>query len=284
MKILYINSNKPDYLSDCVYHGLYRLFGDDVTFSHDYDLMYKDNDVVEKYGKGFTIWGNLEKKFYNNFDVIDKIKQKYFKFIIYGSIDRHDDYIEIVKSYYRPNEIAFLDGEDHTYITERHYQSNILYFKRELIDKRVNLLPISFSIPLEKITFERKKKEKKLAHIIPGNLETYIYNNEKDYYDDYKISYFGITQKKGGWDCMRHYEILANYCMPYFTNIKQCPENIMVNLPKKEILESKKLFESEKLNSELYFELLESAFEKTKNSLTTVSSVKYIIDSLLNYK
>jgi hypothetical protein len=31
-------------------------------------------------------------------------------------------------------------------------------------------------------------------------------------------------QKKGGWDCLRHYEIIGNGCMPYFENIEKCPK------------------------------------------------------------
>lgn len=33
--------------------------------------------------------------------------------------------------------------------------------------------------------------------------------DEHRYYDDYSRSYFAVTRRKGGWDCMRHYEILA---------------------------------------------------------------------------
>lgn len=282
MKILYINSDKPDYLSDCIYHGLYNLFGDDVTFLNDYDLMYKGNNIVEKYGKGFTVWGNLEKKYNNNFDIEQKIKNNYFDYVIYGSIHRHDNFIDIVKKHYKHNKIAFLDGEDHIFLNNKHYERSILYFKRELIEKN-NLIPISFSIPKEKITFEKKIKQKKTAFLIPSNSETYIYNLEEDYYNDYKISYYGVTHKKGGWDCMRHYEILANYCMPYFTDIDFCPEYTMVNFPKFEIKEAKKIYEYEKINEKIYYELLESVFDKTKRNLTTEFSAEYIINKLLTY-
>jgi hypothetical protein len=47
-----------------------------------------------------------------------------------------------------------------------------------------------------------------------------FYNTEEEYYNEYKKSYFAITTKKCGWDCMRHYEILANGCIPYFLNIE----------------------------------------------------------------
>lgn len=53
-----------------------------------------------------------------------------------------------------------------------------------------------------------------MASINPHGVgkNTYIFENEEEYYNDYKKSLFAITRKKGGWDCMRHYEILACGC------------------------------------------------------------------------
>jgi hypothetical protein len=102
--------------------------------------------------------------------------------------------------------------------------------------------PITFSIPEEKIVNTIPKKTKVLATIIPGNKNTYIYNNEEDYYNDYKQSLFAITGKKCGWDCMRHYEILANGCLPYFQEIEKCPKNTLTLFPKELIYKCNKLF------------------------------------------
>lgn len=84
------------------------------------------------------------------------------------------------------------------------------------------IYPIGFAIS-EKNNKQCTKKEKILAHIVPGKLETYIFENENDYYNDYKKSIFGITCKKGRCDCMRHYEILANGCIHVFVDIDKCP-------------------------------------------------------------
>ena len=110
-----------------------------------------------------------------------------------------------------------------------------------------NFFPITFSIPESKIisieSFKNINKKKLLSNLIPGRTETYIYNTEDAYYNEYRESIFAVTTKKGGWDCMRHYEIIANGCIPYFPNIENCPENTMVLFPKKIIIESNKLFE-----------------------------------------
>ena len=96
-----------------------------------------------------------------------------------------------------------------------------------------NIFRITFSIPKEKIIDETQQKKKFIAQIIPGILSTYIYDKEKYYYDDYRSSYFAITCEKGGWDCMRHYEIMANGCIPMFINIDSCPNNTLFDEQKK---------------------------------------------------
>ena len=48
-------------------------------------------------------------------------------------------------------------------------------------------------------------KTRDFAVIIPGIKSTYRYTMEEAYYDGYAEAYFGITMKKSGWDCMRHY-------------------------------------------------------------------------------
>ena len=53
---------------------------------------------------------------------------------------------------------------------------------------------------------------------MPGIKETYIYKDEQSYYDDMYNSRFAITMRKAGWDCMRHYEIMANGCITLFLN------------------------------------------------------------------
>ena len=54
------------------------------------------------------------------------------------------------------------------------------------------------------------EKDLDFAFLIPGRGETYIYQTEPEYYENYQRAYFALTCKKGGWDCMRHYEILAS--------------------------------------------------------------------------
>jgi hypothetical protein len=128
-----------------------------------------------------------------------------------------------------------------------------LYFKRELsnrskksmfymlmpnfILKRLefhhNLRPISFGFPAKKIAnFGLLKKDKLFTkHIvdndllenIDGAVSSYAFSNESDYYQDIQRSKFGITTKRSGWDCLRHYEIAANGTVICFKDLDQKP-------------------------------------------------------------
>ena len=44
------------------------------------------------------------------------------------------------------------------------------------------LYPITFSIPQEKIINDIPLKVKILSNLIPGDMSTYIYNTEEEYY------------------------------------------------------------------------------------------------------
>ena len=98
--------------------------------------------------------------------------------------------------------------------------------------------PISLSIPESKIVTAVPAKSKRYAHIVPGILSTYVYTFESEYYEDYQKSVFGKTCKKGGWDCMRHYEIMANGCIPWFEDLASCPPRTMVHFPKSLVAEA----------------------------------------------
>lgn len=91
--------------------------------------------------------------------------------------------------------------------------------------------PISFSIPREHLASRDQAKEKLLAaHVVDaevaeivGASTAYVFESEADYYADLRASRFGITTKKEGWDCMRHYELAASGCVPCFRDLGRKP-------------------------------------------------------------
>jgi hypothetical protein len=64
-------------------------------------------------------------------------------------------------------------------------------------------------------------KRHSFAPMIPGRSDTYVYHTESSYYEQYNQAYYGITMKKAGWDCLRHYEILASGAIPFFLGMEQ---------------------------------------------------------------
>lgn len=132
--------------------------------------------------------------------------------------------------------------------------------------------PITFSIPEEKMISYIPKKTKLLSSLIPGDLKTYIYPTEKEYYTEYQKSCFAITTKKAGWDCMRHYEIVANGCLPYFPDLESCPLYTMSMLPKHLFFRSNALYERMKKDTsdnKDYLPLLIDTMAYFKEHLTT---------------
>lgn len=116
------------------------------------------------------------------------------------------------------------------------------YFKRELPDTYSSgrdtgypVLPISFSIPAEKIRarplpkkscYPRQvqcKEAYEIDEVQKRSTPESIFTEEGEYYDDIASAKFGITQKKAGWECMRHYEIAANMTVPCFYNLSDKP-------------------------------------------------------------
>lgn len=170
----------------------------------------------------------------------------------------------------------------------------IVYSEEEL---QSHIKPISFAIPEEVICENVPIKTKSFAYNIPGKQETYIYNNEIGYFKGYQESYFGITMKKWSWDSLRHYEILANGCIPYFIDLEKCPSNILHNYPKELILNAVKLtglpsiknvsglnetdleIDFSVFDQHQYNILLQKLLSYTRKNLTTKALAKYVLET-----
>ena len=146
---------------------------------------------------------------------------------------------------------------------------------------------IIFGIPEENIVACVPEKAFDFAHIIPGKRETYIYDDrdEQEYLRNYRASYYGYTWKKGGWDCLRHYEILASGALPYFSDLADAPPTVLSFLPKRLILEGMRLLgvdvyhqriDHTTFPSDKYYEIACKSLEYTRRYLTTKMVAKYL--------
>ena len=287
MKILFIvRADHPDYQSDAIMHGGRMLFGSDFVdcnrpwymYRKDRDLYWKSRipDNGKSFGRGFTLCGTLDEDTVDRTDIEKKIENKYFDLVIYGSVTRCFDHIQLVMKHYDKSKIVFVDGED-----DQNIRTNLLglghVFKRELTPDVKGVFPINFSIPKEKIVNTVPTKTLDWATIVPGKLETYIYDEEGPYYKGYQDAMFALTHKKGGWDCLRHYEILMNGCIPYFPDLPHSPIGTMHRFPRELILESNRMIDSGEIQTDWYYTMANRLLNYTRDNLTSENVVKDIL-------
>jgi len=286
MKILFINNFKNvDYLNDTTFHGAKSLYGDDVIESSNPWYLYDDvkpDDLKNNWGLGFTVGGKLKRTGnVDNSNLEEKIKDNYFDLIIYGSVHRDLSHWDLVKQFYPKNKIVLIDGEDELDVRNDILQHGT-YFKRELQQNSSDLIPISFSIPKELIVEKQidfyKTKFHFLSRLTAG-LTGYKYANEKEYFNEYQQSCYSLTKKKAGWDCMRHYEIAANGCLPVFYDLDKMPSQTMIHWNRELLKECYHAFWNWKLDSN-YLILRNKMLQHVHDDLTTESMFKYILNKL----
>lgn len=248
MKILFlttINSDKQgDYLEISTLHGLRTILGNNCVDFPRKKIMYHDFSDSPKnslHGKGFSLLTTPIKDIPSA--LRENISLKEFDVIIYGDGHMYNEYPNFFDGY----NIWIIDGHDlygdaprkiyydNEYIIGTQYNKS---FKRELIETNTNFIvyPTGFGIPEERIldldfsiktqlyqktapSFSLFEQNNELGG---GNLH-HKFNNEKEYYEDLKSSWFGLTCKKGGWDCLRHYEILAAGALLLFRDYNKKP-------------------------------------------------------------
>lgn len=282
MKILYLsNIGLPpsfpyeDYLNDMIFHGMRSLFGEncvDVARNKSMYKGYPQNPDKPMYGKGFTLYGTLDDIKVDRDDIECKIKNTFFDYVVYGQCTRSRPYLKLVHEHYPRRKIIMIDGEDDQQI-RKDLRNISTYFKRELVRDR-SVYPISFCIPKEKILTQPPIKTQDLAGT-PTN--QHVFDNEEDYYNEYRRSYFGITHKKAGWDCLRHYEILMNRCLPYFRDIYFIPDLTMTTFPKHLVMKGMQLINFSPIPEKKYWEIENQIYKITSSKLTTEYMAKYLV-------
>jgi hypothetical protein len=238
MKILFLGTRRPDaqgdYLELTLIHGLRSLLGSDFVEFPKKKILYGDfsESPREKlHGKGFTFCTDvLEDTFYDR----NNLKVKDFDAVIHGSGFIYGDLWQVD----HPNQF-WTDGNDlHGNANRKiNYRGETIIgtqytercFKRELVEEFPTVWPIGFGVPNNKLMlFNGEKKSKLFQSTAPTDAcftenSAYKFNNEEDYYRDMNESWFGLTCKKGGWDCLRHYEIMASFSLLLFKDYDKKP-------------------------------------------------------------
>lgn len=258
MKVIYITAQGQDNLEDAVFHGLRSLFGEDCVEYPKKERMYSNfvpPPDLHVYGRLFTLWRTLDDIDVDRSIVYERIKKGDYDLLFFGNIHRSFPIFRDVYQYLDPRKTILLDGEDH--VMPQKGTGKFIYFKRELtlkvwyylyyktiprfVYKRLsipsNIRPTAFAIPKEKITNGVSLASK--IHLLPAHIVDeqvrqsslvkhesgfdHTFELEHDYYLNLQQSKFGITTKRGGWDCLRHYEIAANGAVVCFRGLDKKP-------------------------------------------------------------
>lgn len=312
-----------DYMMDMLFHGLQQIEDIEVIESdylwHCYKCE-KDKHPHENHklwGKGFTSYFLCEPTKYTYDQIKGMLEEKKYDVImlpLHHTFATNYSHIHQTVNFFRQfcNKIVVIDGHDFQGV-HHEIASKTIYFKRELIPEHEDkAIPISFAFPEEKICKEDVNKTQDFSGLIPVNqninpeyMKTYIYDTEEAYYNQYKASRFALTSKKGGWDTLRHYEILANKSVPVFVDIEKCPQKTLWNFPKdlcKRVLNlpglqvnhsnwnDRKLENCNGVNIENpgsfsgseteYEEIRDEMFDYFCNNLTTKHLAKYVLERI----
>ena len=227
--------NGPDYLADMVAHYIYENLSSNckVVVNNHPDYLFTDfPQNIPLYGKGFTIYRKLDPLFKKRVRsnkksmIVEGIKNRSYSKIIWTSIRRCSYYLSsALENGYTNEELIAVDGEDDSFIpvfsSGEPITDCMTYYKRELNSDGASrhALPISFKFPASHALILNRdpiKKNRVLATCDPRFKSTYVYTCEDAYYGGYQKSLFAVTTKKAGWDCLRHYEILASSACQYF--------------------------------------------------------------------
>lgn len=282
-----------DYMLDCLFHGLRSELGADCVDYIKIPIWYNTVNRSELYGNGFTVYGLLDDIEVDRDDLDSKIASNYFDQIIVGIHNNRfnwDGNVEIVErlcSY--GNNVKVICGNDSPKIDLNLVRLAPL-FKRELFQNIQNVHPISFAIPKEKVCKPESvfPKTKHISGEMPNHkgVDGWKIKNEEEYYEMYRQAYYGITYMKGGWDSLRHYEILMNGCIPLFLDIAGCPQNTLTSLPKdflKDFMENNIRINDGAINvlhndyqaKEIIYEML----EWTERYCTTKALAEYVLET-----
>jgi hypothetical protein len=310
MNILYVCKKDEngfiyiDYLDECVLIGLKELFGSQVVDVNKKLSLYTDYPDEMKYrlyGRGYTLTQNIEPHECDRDDIENKIRNKFYDYVVYSKIENCNDYFDLVYEHYPKNRIALLDGGDwmniHPSVTY-----DTMFFKRECFlgmsnvnySKYFNnIKPISFAFPTKRIT-RNQNKSKLLSTINPLDRTTYFdkdnsseykFKTEKEYYEEYQSSKFAITCQKAGWDCLRHYEIIGNGCIPLFHRVENAPPGTISMLPRRLLLQIRTMWENnQEYLIENYDEYFERLFDHFINNNTTIKLAEYFMKEMNDAK
>lgn len=255
-RVLFLTESREDYLADSLLHGLISLGLEVVDYPRK-QVLYAGHRFCSEApqlgvrGHGFTLYGLLADRPVDRSFVIQRLEAGWFDLVVIGQVWRQWGQLLDLAPLLQKVPVVLLDGDDDTRLFHRSgtrvrrygwqrfpIRSGLcIYLKREWQGESspyrlCRVVPASFSIPAEKIrSIDLASKQQRLAsHCVDpevaracGLHSSYAFASEDAYYDDLAISRFAVTMKRGGWDCLRHYEIAAAGSLPCVRHLESKP-------------------------------------------------------------
>ena len=262
LRILFLADDREDYLADGLLHGLRQLPWLEVVDYPRKECMYEDGrkcKIAPEFGVrggGFSLYGlltepqgGIDRSF-----IWQRLAAGWFNAVLISNIWRQWGLMLQMRELLAKQPLLLLDGDD----DQRFYPrsgtrlrqfgigtglTNLLelpsthIFKRELTNRsrkwglRLSIHPLAFSIPESLISSRLPSKNQLFpSHIVDRDLSiklgasaNYVFADEQSYRSDLASSRFGITTRRAGWDCLRHYEIAAAGAVICFRDLGQKP-------------------------------------------------------------
>ena len=209
----------PCYQADVLLIGLREIYGEQCVEFPRKDMLYGDMPCY--YGRGFTLWSRPIQDVPRGSSAFEDVD-----LVIYASHRQTMpvDWRVLVRNKTTAPRVIYIDGNDDSSV-DPHVRP---IFKRELFEARDAVFPINFGISehlIRPLDIENKSQLHQ-THVQDTEFTSdtnYKFTAEKDYFDDLARSFFGITMQKAGWDCMRHYEIMAAGTLVMFKHLDRKP-------------------------------------------------------------
>ena len=318
---MFLTESREDYLADSLLHGFITLGLEVVDYPRKQVLYAGNQDCpvapeLAVRGQGFTLYGLLGDRPVDRTFVIQRLEAGWFDFVVIGQIWRQWGQLLDLAPLLQTVPVVLLDGDDDTRLFHRSgtrlrrygwqpfpiRSGRCLYLKREwqgdsCRSRRCRVLPVSFSIPSEKIrSVDPAAKTQRLAsHCVDPDVAqacglhtSYAFDSEQAYYDDLAASRFAVTTKRGGWDCLRHYEIAAAGAVPCVRDLSAKPATCAphgllagVNCVSYENWpDLQKQMDALDANPDLYHKLLRSSATWVRQ-FTTIAAAQRLLDAVL---
>lgn len=262
LRLLFLTDDREDYLADGVLHGLHGLDGVEVVDVPRKECLYAGGrrcrvaPELGVRGGGFTLYGLLHEPApgIDRSQIWRRLEAGWFDAVLVGNVWRQWGQLLQWQALLAGRPLLLLDGDD----DERLYPSSgtryrqfgplsglrpllaapgCHYFKRELTGRsrawgrRLQLHPLAFAVPEATIVAAVPAKTQRFpAHVVDAELQAliggstgYAFADEDAYRADLGAARFGITGRRAGWDCLRHYEIAASGTVVCFRDLDRKP-------------------------------------------------------------